>query len=267
MLLIDAHVHVYGCYDLSQLLFSAEMNFKKYTEELLAGDSAYILLLANRVDQEWPLFFAAENKGSDPAEKISGWRFYANEESESIVAENDSGFRIVIVAGRQLITAEGLEVLSLLTMESFQEGVPVGDLLADIDRKGGIAVLPWAFGKWFGKRGRCVRGLQEQLTDGENTFFFGDNGGRPWCIPLSPVLQKEKKQRRPIFSGSDPLPLAGEEKRVGSFGIKIPETLDHRRPAAQLRTLLRSQETAICPYGRLNSTMGFVSSQLRLRTG
>jgi hypothetical protein len=263
MLLIDAHVHLYDCYDLSRLLSAAKRNFKLHVPQSYTADTACILLLTMRADQDWPGFFSLESGKTSWGKEVEGWQFHGTEEPESIIAEDESGCRITLIAGRQIVSGEGLEVLSLLSMKPYEEGKPVMELLTDIGHDNGVAVLPWAFGKWLGKRGRIIQELQENR--GEKKLFFGDNGGRPWCIPQSSVLKREQKQHRCVVSGSDPLPISGEELRVGSFGGSIVETVDWLQPAQQLRTLLLNPDTDLLPFGHPAAVAGFVRNQLKLR--
>jgi hypothetical protein len=68
-----------------------------------------------------------------------------------------------------------------------------------------------------------------------------------------------------ILGGTDPLPVPGEEKRVGSFGISLPLVLSAGRPWHDLRACLAGREDSIAAYGRHESPSAFLLSQLRLR--
>ena len=70
-----------------------------------------------------------------------------------------TGQTLYVIAGRQIITRERLEVLALCTAKEFADGEEVETVLDKVRRAGGLPVLPWGAGKWWGTRGRIVTEL------------------------------------------------------------------------------------------------------------
>ena len=66
-----------------------------------------------------------------------------------------------------------------------------------------------------------------------------------------------------VIAGSDPLPLAGEIERPGSFGCLLEGPFSVNRPAAALRDLLA--ESTPRPFGLGRSLPSFVRSQLAMQ--
>lgn len=167
---------------------------------------------------------------------------------------------ILIVAGRQIITKERLEILGLATRAPIPDGLPAEEVLKRLHADDALAVLPWGVGKWLGHRGQIVKTLMASAAPGR--LFLGDNGGRPgwWPVPqFSGIL--------PILAGSDPLPLAHSADAIGRFGSRIQASLDPSQPLTSLKRALRDPATRITSYGRLAPSLRFFSDQARLRFG
>ena len=64
--------------------------------------------------------------------------------------------------------------------------------------------------------------------------------------------------------GTDPLPLAGCEKRVGSYGFVMQGALQELQPGLELRERLFAA-TALQAFGRRESVSGFALNQMKLR--
>ncbi len=67
-----------------------------------------------------------------------------------------------------------------------------------------------------------------------------------------------------MLPGSDPLPLPGEEARVGAYGFAVDVALDPLRPAAALLAVLRSG-AFFAAFGRRERLTRFVGNQLALQ--
>lgn len=142
---------------------------------------------------------------------------------------------MTLIAGRQIQTQEGIELLALASAEHFEDGQPVRTVLAALQDRQIPAVLPWGVGKWLGKRGALVRELISADAPG---LMLGDNAGRPWVWPRPAIFAKARRDDVPILPGSDPLPLPGAEAGIGSFGCLIDAPLDEACPAQALRAHL-----------------------------
>lgn len=194
-----------------------------------------------------------------------GWRIQTTSEQESLLllheARPDS--RMFLVAGRQVVTKDRLEVLALATSEKIKDGDPLGVTVDHVRRGGGLAVLPWGAGKWLGKRGEILTAYLDSASP--EALFVGDNGGRPRLWPRPAPFDRAAARGIRLLPGSDPLPLRDEEGRVGSYGAMVAGGCSHATPLADLKRLLLDLEKPIIPFGQRLSTWRFFRSQIGLR--
>lgn len=264
---LDAHVHIHGCFDVSCLLRSASDNFR--SEARRQGKNCQftgILLLTETVKANW--FQRLWSQAFDPTcveeERVEGWRLCSTQEACSLTAQSNDNHRLVLLAGRQIVTRENLEVLALATTDTFPEGLPIRHILDTVTESGGVPVIPWGVGKWLGKRGRALKSL---LTDNKTQrhFFLGDNGGRPAFWPRPHLLRIARQHGVRILSGTDPLPIASEASRPGSFGVTLRGVVSMEYPARDIKSLLKLDSTKLEPYGTLESPFRFFRNQISLR--
>jgi hypothetical protein len=164
-----------------------------------------------------------------------------------------------IVAGRQIVTAERIEVHALAMRQTIADGQTLRATLEEVRASDALVVLPWGVGKWLGRRGRLVA---EALAADLGTVWLSDNGGRPWFW-RDALLARAPAAGRPVLRGSDPLPLPGEERRVGSFGCWLRGSV---ATAAALIARIRSSTPAdLHPYGNSESLARFLRNQSALR--
>lgn len=256
--LVDAHVHIHEGFACERLFDAAAANFGRANGRLHAGgDICGVLLLTESAGAD---VFAALADGKLAA---GAWRIRPTQEPVSLLATRSGGLPLLVVAGRQIVSAERIEVLAIGTRSHIPDGEPLADIIKAVRADGALAVLPWGFGKWWGKRGRVVDALLTHAASGE--IFLGDNGGRPIGLPRPRQFARGSRRGVRILPGSDPLPIPGEVERVGSCGSVLLFELDLRRPVASLRSHLLTLERQPVTFGRLQSPAGFVASQLRLR--
>ena len=167
-----------------------------------------------------------------------------------------------MIAGRQLVTRERLEVLALGTTAPLPEGEPIEATLAAVRDAGAAAVLPWGVGKWLGARGAVVARV---LANPEwQHVCLGDNGNRPRLGPEPAQFAAARRAGRSVLPGSDPLPLPGQEARVAGYGFAVDVALDPLRPAAALLALLKSG-SAFVAFGQREPLTRFVGNQLAMQ--
>ena len=170
---------------------------------------------------------------------------------------------MVVIAGRQVVTSEALEVLMLATDQAPRDGFSLQQVLNLGRQLGSIQVIPWGAGKWFFKRGRILRALMASgLKDG---FCLGDQGGRPgfWRTPEHLRIAYERGDR--VLSGSDPLPFPEEVERVGSFGFMTKFAIDPDRPAASLKRHLLQTNPELQQFGQPHRSLPFFRNQVRMQ--
>lgn len=258
----DAHVHFYPDYDLTVFLDSAWANFQKIAAQL-EPDSEFIgvLMLTEAKRDNW--FQALSDRAHGQQSAQDTWQFYATDEPESLRAQGPQNRELFICAGRQIVTAENLEVLALATTASKPDGAPIQEVIDWVQEQNGIPVIPWGFGKWWGKRGDILSSLLKSNTNDQ--FLLGDNSGRPWFMGNPKHFATAQQQHRHILPGSDPLPFASESWRAGCAGFSLSVPIDPDRPAGSLRNALKNPHVTMTPYIRRERLMPFVRNQVAMQ--
>lgn len=191
-----------------------------------------------------------------------GWvRFETDEPSSVRFGRTDD--EIVVLAGQQLASEEGLEVLAIGTRRSFEEDQSLKALVRAVSRANAIPVVPWGVGKWLGRRGRRVEAVIQNLD--LPPFFLGDSGNRPafWPQPSQFKMAEERGIRN--LPGSDPLPFPEEVQRVGSVGVALEGDLDLKTPTQDLKERLLDPSTTFRPFGQRETPLRFVRNQFKMQ--
>ena len=207
-----------------------------------------MILLTESFGVEWFHRLAGQAAKGEAVQGGSGnqWTFYPTDESCSLTAESHGGSKLYIIAGRQIVTKEHLEVSALLTDNMFPDGTPLQETIEAVRSCDAIPLLPWSFGKWWGNRGKILSDLLSSQP--ANELFIGDNSNRPGFLPYPyPFKQAEQLGIR-ILPGSDPFPFPSESWKPCSAGISIPGKVRDRTPALDLKKMLRDPKTTISPY-------------------
>ena len=258
--LIDGHVHYYPNFDRDRFFDSALANFRRAAGALGAtSEYAGWLLFAESAGMHYFRRFR------DAAGHATGdvWTFHRTGEAESLVAQRDADARLLLIAGRQIITTEGLEVLALCCDAEVGDGQPLPSVVGAASRLDAIVVLPWAFGKWWFRRGDLIdQFVQSAQPTG---IFLGDNGGRTRLVPRPRPFRLAESRGIGILPGSDPFPLRCDQKRIGEYGFAIDGPIERSRPAAALKHLLRNGDARPLPYGNRIGMLGFCRNQLMIR--
>lgn len=257
MILVDAHVHLHDCFSPPRFLDAAAANLERAGAELGLSPSTPGMLLFTQTADRDP--FGGLGPGS-----VGRWSLSPTAESVSIAAQRVDAPLLILTAGRQITTAEGLEVLALGTADSFEDGHPIDHTIDQVRWQGGLPVLPWGFGKWWFRRGRVVRRI---IHDRQRfpLLFLGDNAGRPGIAPQPSFLAQGKDRGRPVLPGTDPLPLAAEETKVGRLAFYLDQTLDIERPFEGLKQALLSTQASPPMVGQHEGTLPFLHRQLALQ--
>ncbi len=219
-LALDTHVHFYPQFDVATALDAAWSNLQRVIDAHHLENGLPALLwtrFAREIDVRQRLL--------DADSACGGWHAeMGSDDAPGFLVRHPSGRRIFIFTGMQLISAEGLEVLIAGCHETSAERLPVEDIIQHYSRRH-LVILPWGVGKWFGRRGRLVEKLLEGPLQGR--FVLGDNSARPaFWAPIRAFVRAERNHHTRVCPGTDPLPIAGQEKRIGCSGI----VLDHLGP-------------------------------------
>lgn len=270
-IIVDAHVHIYDCFDVDVLLEAAATNFRHAAHNAgLSKRYTGVLLLSETIRDNW--FQQTREKCRQNSQPLvlgnnSNWQLQETHDKVVLKATRFSNDKakesIYIMAGRQIITSEGLELLALATDSAFDDRLPLSSLLEIVREQDAIPVLPWAVGKWLGKRGKLLSALLQDAA--RDDFFLGDNSGRPvfWTNPLHFKQAREKNMQ--LLPGTDPLPFVSEASRVGSFGFMMKAELTNAQPSTDLKRYLRDKSAQLRPYGQLETPLRFIVNQIRLR--
>lgn len=256
----DCHVHFHPGYD--EVLFwdSLASNLAAGVRSVYGdapGEVGYMVLLTESAGADF--FSRWRDRGvAGPA----GIRFVPTGEPYSLTLVRDGGPSLLVVQGRQIVTAERLEVLTAGPRGAIPDGRPLARVVDELTTAGELAILPWGAGKWLGTRGRLV----EELAQGNTcpTFFLADNTARPAWWPAPRAFRFPVRRGQGILRGSDPLPLPGEEKRAGAFAFLLAGGFDANLPLASLKTLLGGAGPLV-PLGRRDGTIRFARRQVGLR--
>lgn len=256
--LVDGHVHVHDCFDVPRFLDTAAANLAAAAQALgLRAAPVGCLLLAESHGVD------AFGRLADGSAARGAWQLDPTAEPVSLVARRQGALPIVLIAGRQIVCCEGLEVLALGTRATFADGQSLAAALAAVSVQDALAVVPWGVGKWQGARGRLIADLLGR--DRDRPLFVGDNGGRLGLAPRPKLFATAERSRVPVLAGSDPLPSPDQVARVGGYGFVAELCLDLRAPFAALRRYLEGLEASPRTFGRLEGLPGFVRSQVTMQ--
>lgn len=263
--IVDTHVHVYVGFSLPKFLDAAHCNFTVQAQRQQAVSFTGVLLFTESQGAQWfEHLVACADKGiALHDEQSAGWTMQRTAEKISLKAESTRGAQLFIVAGRQIVTKEKLEVLALLTESVFPDGSSLQDTVQAIRNNGGIPVIPWGFGKWWGQRGRVLADFLASQKAGD--IFLGDNSGRPSFLPEPSHFVQAKRQGLQILPGSDPLPIPTEYWRPGCAGLTLTERMNSETPAEDLKRLLLNSQTTLMTYHQPDSLFRFAKNFIGLR--
>ncbi len=291
---IDGHVHFYRHHDLGKLLeavrrspaFRAGSNGEPGFGLCLTEDARHScfeeLRSGARQIPGWSAVPLAERGslllcrgGATEAESLAD-SGAVKERTEAV----SSGEAILVSSGFQTVSAEGLEVLSLFSTHRPADGRSLIDTVREIHEHNAVAVLPWAFGKWWGRRGRVLQTLLEDRS--RPPVAIGDNFGRAAGLPGLEPREVARRFGLLFLPGSDPLPLPGREMRAGRYGFYLQSPANWDAPGADLVQQLRqlqsgdsaagpedeeSQPKELEVFGQRTNWADFARDQVDLRLG
>ncbi|MEZ4755139.1 MAG: hypothetical protein R3A13_12720 [Bdellovibrionota bacterium] len=220
ILLIDCHVHIYPCFDLKTLISSAHKSFDSYkpqgsievTEPETMQKVYKVLCLTERSDCN----FFKEIQSPDYLKELTEYKFQWHAEQNLLEIIDSRAESLFILPGRQIVSKEKIELLGLNMSEIIPNGLSAEVTIREIMAVGGLPVINWAPGKWLFKRGRIIRRLLEIFP---SELALGDTTLRPQLFPEPSLMRRHRLEGKPVIRGSDSLPIVGEEKLVGSYGI------------------------------------------------
>ena len=252
MLMIDGHVHIYQQYDWAGAVQALIDHLSASLPPGAPRQNA--ILIGLLAESKACRFFNEVIERRSPLTKGS-LQVEAGPDADSLIIREAGIIKGYLIAGRQLVTAENLEVLALGMNTSISSGLPLAETIKSITGKGAIPVLSWSPGKWFFHRGKLVNSLIHSHSAG--SFMIGDIGLRPTLWPLPRLMKVAAQQGFKIIGGSDSLPLAGEERWIGHSGFQVVGAFNPQQPAASVRDILINPASAFIPAGHHCSLLDF----------
>ncbi len=222
-IVVDTHVHIYPEYDPGRLLNDTAVRL-----QALAPGATPAICLTERSGQhvyaEWAQVSTVP--GTDlPVERVEGRGGVA------LSVDTASG-PLYVLPGRQVATAERLEVLILGRDLELPDGTPAADAICAGLDAGAVPVLAWAFGKWWFKRSRIVRALVRHFVP--ERLWLGDTTMRPREWPRGGIMRRAVANGARVVAGSDPLPGKGEAHHAGCYATLMATPLDTGDPAGSI---------------------------------
>lgn len=257
VVLMDAHVHVYPGVNVAGLLGAAARHFRLAAERLGAAQWQGVLFLTEIAGTSW--FDAVSTTAG--GQTFGPWNVMVSPHDSLRLEARCDEHAFSIVAGRQIVTSERVEVHALGTSAKIPDGMAIDATVAAVRGAAALAVLPWGVGKWLGKR----RGVVEKVLSCTQDVLVSDNGGRP-ALWRESILEHAARSGRPVLLGSDPLPVPAEEYRVGGFGCWMTEiAADTLHTPALLERIQAMKPDDLHRYGPPETLQRFFTNQLALR--
>jgi len=262
-ILVDTHVHFYRCYERKVFFEEAFNHFHQAAQALgLNSNTIGCLVLTETSEDHFFREFREEALKKIPAQK-NQISFHPTSENYSLMVKKDGLMKLIVIAGRQVVTQEGIEVLALGCDSEFQDGMSILDTIKSVQEHGALAVLPWGFGKWNEKNVSVLFSLIE--SEKENSFFLGDTSAR-LCFLKEPSLFRFASSRGvPILAGSDPLPFSSHGKNAGRYGIVLKGKIDFEKPMTSMKYLLCHNKEQPQIYGRRENILNFCYFQTAMQ--
>lgn len=252
--LVDTHVHLYDCFDRVIFFESAVKNLRHAAHALgLPADTPGCLMFT-------------EMSGNHAFESLikqhelpGGWTFHPAAEGRSLVAANNGRDVLTLIAGRQIVTRENLEVLALCSNEEFTDGRAVEHTIEKVIDSGGLPVLPYGVGKWSGARGVIVDDLLNSALG--SRLMLGDNAGRLAMAGEPKQFAFARERGVWVLPGTDPLPFPSQARGVGRYGMVLTGGIDPEKPAASVKQSIETASQQPRVFGRTAGPIRFLGLQ------
>jgi len=239
-IICDAHVHLYHCFKPETLIQNLAVNLEKTSKS--DAKCAFLLLPNNSLT--W------KETVTDTFKQLPDMETKLNSNEESITLFKDKIPFLHLLPGKQIVTEEHIEILSLGTSENIANKLPAVETISLVENAGGLPVLSWSPGKWLFTRGKIVKKIIENHQT--KKIFLCDTAIRPaaWPEPLPIKIAREKGIS--ILAGSDQLPIAGDEKYAGTYGFIIDAPFNPSSPLTSMLEALSQNDPDIITAGRRN---------------
>ncbi len=236
-LVADFHLHIYKIYPLESLLSSLFANLNRIAGKHPGEPVLKAAFLAER--RRYQIF-------NDWRRGLFRLRGYSVSPlgPHTLEVKTDKGDRLLLFAGRQVATAESLEILSLANDRDVPDALPFGKAVERVLETGGIPVLPWAPGKWEGRRRPLIKAGIESLAG--RGLMICDPSIRPFLFPEPALFRFARRLGVPVVAGTDTYPVVGEERLAGSYASLLEGDFDPADAAEAIPRLLRTRSFTAC---------------------
>jgi hypothetical protein len=219
-LIADMHTHIYSCHDTGRAFSALGQNLQR-----LMPDAAFRLaFLTERA--ECHVFDGLKSGRITPP---LGYETGKTDDDAALWILREGKRDLLLLAGRQVATRERLEVLCLAAACSIPDGLPIAEVIRQIHQAGGLPVLAWSPGKWLFRRGCIVKQMLDLHHAGD--LVLGDTTLRPSLWPTPGLMKYGRELGHRTIAGTDALPLAGEERLLGTYGTLLDMPFDPEHPA------------------------------------
>ena len=242
-IICDTHVHVYPCYDIAALI-------GHLTSGLAAIGPGQTMAALLTEGARYDVFSEWLQDASPLAEH--GFHLQPGPDEAHVTLRRDGEEPLHLFAGRQVVTTERVQILSLLSREQVPDGMSAVDTVTRILETKGVPVVSWAPGKWFPPRSRVVKELLHRYSPRE--LLLGDSSLRATVWPTPRLMAAGRRNGFSVLAGSDPLPFAGDEQYAGCYATQLDGELDAAAPVSSLRHLLMRGAAATCVGRRMSAT-------------
>jgi len=253
--IFDAHVHLYPCYDLTRALDGLLFRLKQWANRG-TPNTRYMAVVAERAGNP-----TLKELITGPLAKSGGnWTVTAEAQGEVWTCRQAAGASLSLIVGRQFATREKMEVLAIGSQFENLDGLPIRQIIQILCTAGQVPILPWSPGKWLFGRGQIVRELIEEMGPG---LALCDTAIRPRGIPSPSLFCRARQLNCRVLAGSDPLPLPGEEKGLGSYAVGLPDADPEGEPLTILRDVLKNPAIPVNILGCRNSAFQALARLVR----
>ena len=240
----DGHVHLYPGYDWALALRTLFEN--------LGTDGTRLGLLAETAS----CHFFREVLANPASYRRDGVVLEPGPGPNALTVRKADAVLGLLIAGRQIVTQEHLEVLALGADVTVANGLSVQRTLDEVRQAGSVPVLSWSPGKWFFQRGQIVEHLLDSLPAG--SVLLGDTALRPIGWPVPGLLRLARERGFKVIGGSDALPLRHEERWLGRYGVNAMAPFDPLSPADSVYRMLSYGNTVFASQGQRCCPLSFV---------
>jgi len=267
--LVDTHVHLHACFRLDRAFNAAYWHFTRAARRWPESTWKGVLCLAEGADED---AFERLSENASRSDRVAGpdeWAVGSTEDETALIVRTSSGRELIVITGRQCPTTDGIELLLPGRRSGPGPDCSLAEAMEYALEESGPVLIPWGFGKWFGRRRRLISEIVLNAEPGR--ILLADSGNRAAGLPEPKLLRAARSFGRAVPAGSDPLPFRSEEDRPGSYGTALDHIVLGRNPTGGVLQALLDPRAYIDTFGSLETTARFVRNQvgmqLRKRSG